>query len=287
VVWAEAQLPLRFSDAETQYLVLGARGGGRRYLSEDLDELRRLGSVVIEQVERFRANELRRLVSQAELRALQAQINPHFLFNAFNTLYGIIDRRSANARRMVLNLADIFRYFLQGERGYIPLGEELRIIEAYLEIEALRLGDRLKTELDVPETAKNALIPTLSVQPLVENAVKHGIANKPGGGYVRLRVEDTESGLLIAVEDTGSGFPSHVIDRGQRRSNGLSVPAADGNAGLGVGLENVRRRLTLCYGPETKLHVQTGETGSSVWFVVPYTSDTVIERKGTQVVVGE
>ncbi len=254
LVWAEAQMPLRFSDAETQYVVLGARGGGRRYLSEDLEEMRRLGSVVIEQIERFRANELRRLVSQAELRALQAQINPHFLFNAFNTLYGIIDRSSTNARRMVLNLSDIFRYFLQGERGFIPLGEELRIIEAYLEIEALRLGDRLKTELKVPDSAKNILIPTLSVQPLVENAVKHGIANKPGGGSVRLRVEETESGLLVAVEDTGTGFPARD---------------ANGHRGLGVGLENVRRRLTLCFGPEAKLHVRTSEAGSLVWFVLP------------------
>jgi two-component system, LytTR family, sensor kinase len=264
VAWAEAQIPLRFSDAETQYLILGARGGGRRYLSEDLEDMRRLGSVVIEQIERFRANELRRLVSQAELRALQAQINPHFLFNAFNTLYGIIDRGSTNARRMVLNLADIFRYFLQGERGFIPLGEELRIIEAYLEIEALRLGDRLTTKLEVPDSAKGVLIPTLSIQPLVENAVKHGIANRPGGGSVRLNVEGTESGLLIAVEDTGSGFPDKT---------------AYGHNGLGVGLENVRRRLTLCFGPETKLHIRTGEGGSLVWFVLPVRNDRPIEER--------
>ncbi len=261
-VWAEAQMPLRFSDAETQYLALGARVGGRRYLSEDLEELRRLGSVAIEQIERFRANELRRLVSQAELRALQAQINPHFLFNAFNTLYGIIDRGSTNARRMVLNLSDIFRYFLQGERGFIPLAEELRIIEAYLEIEALRLGDRLRTELLVPDSAKNILIPTLSVQPLVENAVKHGIANKPGGGSVRLRVEETESGLLVAVEDTGMGFPDKK---------------ANGDGGLGVGLENVRRRLTLCFGQQSKLHVRTGEGGSQVWFVLPVQRESQID----------
>jgi two-component system, LytTR family, sensor kinase len=260
----EAQIPLRFSDAETQYVVLGTRNGGRRYLSEDLEDMRRLGSVVIEQIERFRANELRRLVSQAELRALQAQINPHFLFNAFNTLYGIIDRGSTNARRMVLNLADIFRYFLQGERGFIPLREELRIIEAYLEIEALRLGDRLTTQLDVPESAKSVLIPALSVQPLVENAVKHGIANRPGGGSVRLRVEETASGLLIAVEDTGPGFPDKN---------------ANGHGGLGVGLENVRRRLTLCFGTETRLHIRTGENGSLVWFVLPLQSDRQVEER--------
>ncbi len=252
--WAEAQIPLRLSNTEARFLVFGARRGGRRYLSEDLDEMRGLGVVVAEQIERFRADELRRLVSQAELRALQAQINPHFLFNAFNTLYGIIDRRSLEARRMVLNLADVFRYFLQGDRGFIPLAEELRIIEAYLEIEALRLGDRLKTEIVVPESAGTTLIPILSVQPLVENAVKHGIASKQGGGRVLLKIEETTSGLLIAVHDTGSGFPAQT---------------QSGSAGLGVGLANVRRRLSLCYGPAAELHIGSGKDGTKVWFLVP------------------
>jgi two-component system LytT family sensor kinase len=252
--WAEAQIPLRLSNTEARFLVFGARRGGRRYLSEDLDEMRGLGAVVAEQIERFRADELKRLVSQAELRALQAQINPHFLFNAFNTLYGIIDRRSRDARRMVVNLADVFRYFLQGDRGFIPLTEELRIIEAYLEIEALRLGNRLKTEITVPESAQATLIPILSVQPLVENAVKHGIASKQAGGCVHLQIEETPSGLLIAVEDTGSGFPAE---------------AQSVSAGLGVGLANVRRRLTLCYGPAAELHIGSSSAGTKVWFLVP------------------
>jgi len=252
--WAEAQIPLRLSNTEARFLVFGARRGGRRYLSEDLDEMRGLGAVVAEQIERFRADELKRLVSQAELLALQAQINPHFLFNAFNTLYGIIDRRSLDARRMVLNLADVFRYLLQGDRGFIPLAEELRIIEAYLEIEALRLGDRLKTEITIPESARTALIPILSIQPLVENAVKHGIANKQGGGCVHLKIEETASGLLIAVEDTGSGFPERT---------------QPGNPGLGVGMANVRRRLTLCYGPAAELHIGSSGAGTTVWFLVP------------------
>jgi hypothetical protein len=171
LLWAEAKIPLRFSSGEVRFLLTGPRRGRQRYLSEDLEDMRRLGSVIVEQVERFRSEELRHLATQAELRALQAQINPHFLFNAFNTLYGTIDRGSFEARRLVLNLTDIFRYFLQGNRSFIPLSEELRIIKAYLEIEALRLGDRLETELDVHESALSVMIPVLSIQPLVENAV--------------------------------------------------------------------------------------------------------------------
>lgn len=250
----EAQIPLRFSSGDARFLIIGARSGGRRYLSEDLEDMRRLGAAVVEQVERFRAEELKRLVSQAELRALQAQINPHFLFNALNTLYGTIDRRSHQARRMVLNLADIFRYVLQGDRTVIPLSEELRIVAAYLDIETVRLGDRLETELVCSESVGATLIPILSVQPLVENAVKHGIAAKQGRGRVCVRAAKNSKGLLVSVEDTGVGF-----ERSRTRSH----------TGTGFGLENVRRRLTLCYGSEADLQIQSSEAGTIVTFLVP------------------
>jgi two-component system, LytTR family, sensor kinase len=256
---AEAQIPLRFSSGDVRYLLFGARRGGRRYWSDDLEDMRRLGAAILEQVERFRAEELKRLVSQAELRALQAQINPHFLFNALNTLYGIIDRRSVEARRMVLNLAEIFRYFLQGQRTVIPLSEELRIVKAYLEIEAVRLGDRLETELIVSEAARGMLIPVLSIQPLVENAVKHGIAAKQERGRVRVSAEKTAAGLRVTVEDTGVGFEQSRIHS---------------HNGTGLGLENVRQRLGLCYGPAADLQIQSSPAGTTVTFLVPNSSCT-------------
>jgi len=215
--------------------------------------MRRLGTAIVEQVERFRAEELRRLASEAELRALQAQINPHFLFNALNTLYGTIDRTSQEARRMVLNLADIFRYFLQGDRVTIQLSEELRIVEAYLEIEKLRLGDRLETELSVSEAARAAMIPILSIQPLVENAVKHGISAKAGRGRVSVTVRTTDSGLCISVEDTGVGFEESSRHPRERS---------------GVGLENVRRRLALYYGPAAELTIRSTGEGTRVSFLI-------------------
>ncbi len=251
---AEAQIPLRFSSGDIRYLVVGARRGGRRYWSEDLEDMRRLAAAIVEQVERFRAEELKRLVSQAELRALQSQINPHFLFNALNTLYGTIDRRSREARKMVLNLAEIFRYFLQGHRAFIPLSEELRIVEAYLEIEALRLGDRLQTELIVSESARSTLIPILSIQPLVENAVKHGIAAKQGRGWVSVRADKLPGGLRVCIEDTGVGF-----ERSQTQWQD----------GTGLGLGNVRRRLMLHYGSAAELQIQSSAAGTTITFMVP------------------
>ncbi len=251
---AEVLVPLRLGPGDVRYALLGRRPGGRRYLSGDLELLARLAATIVGQVESFRQSEMHRLVSQAELRALQSQIHPHFLFNAFNTLYGIIPKEAAGARRTVLNLADIFRYFLQPEKSFVPLDEELHIIQAYLEIETLRLGPKLRFELDVDPAARHQLIPLLSIQPLVENAVKHGVARKAEGGRVRLAARPGPAGLDISVEDTGSGFPS-------------ATRAAREHAGLG--LENVARRLKLCYGPDAGLSIESTQQGSTVRFTIP------------------
>jgi LytS/YehU family sensor histidine kinase len=247
-VWAEAVVPMRFLRGDEVFLSLGRRRGGRLYLSEDQTELARLAAVAVEQVERLRNTEAERLVSQAELRALQSQINPHFLFNALNTLYGTIPREAAEARRMTLNLAEVFRYFLQSERTFIPLAEEMRIVRAYLEIEALRLGDRLHVEIAIDPAAELAQIPVLSIQPLVENAVKHGVASRTAGGTVRLTARKTAEGVRVEVSDDGAGFSA-----GPR---------------TGVGLENVHQRLKLCFGDQAGLTIESTGQGSTVGFIV-------------------
>jgi two-component system LytT family sensor kinase len=252
--WVEALVPLRLSEGELRYALLGRRRGGRRYLSEDLESLDRLARAMVEQFERFRASEMQRLVSQAELRALQSQINPHFLFNALNTLYGIIPRKAEGARRTVLNLAEIFRYFLQSERTFIPLSEEVQIIKAYLEIEKLRLGERLRTEIDIDKSALSILIPILSIEPLVENAVKHGVATSSKPERVRLEVRALAGEVQITVENTGGG---------------RSAGAEGHRGGAGVGLANVSRRLQLCYGPDATLRIESGPEGTIVRFSVP------------------
>ncbi|HEV3199694.1 MAG TPA: histidine kinase [Bryobacteraceae bacterium] len=252
--WAEAVVPIRLSQSDVRNLLLGRRRGGRRYLSEDLRALNHLARVVAEEVERFRATEMQRLVSEAELRALHSQINPHFLFNALNTIYGIIPREAAGARRTVLNLADIFRYFLQSDKILIPLSEELKIVRAYLDIERLRLGPRLQTSIQVDKDAEQTLIPVLSVQPLVENAIKHGLSMRSDEGWLRLTARSTDSSLTITVEDSGAGPKPH---------------GAVQQAGPGVGLANVTRRLQLCFGPDAGVRIQQGDFGTRVQFSVP------------------
>jgi two-component system LytT family sensor kinase len=254
--WVDAVVPLHFARGDQKVIALGPRTGGRRYLSEDFRALSRLAVVIVAQVERFRSDTIERLASEAELRALQAQINPHFLFNALNALYGTIPRSADGARRTVLNLAEIFRYFLQNDRSVIELSEELKIIRAYLEVEQLRLGNRLRVEIDVDDTAASTQIPPLSIQPLVENAVKHGVARRTGPGHVVLRIRRNPNSVRVEVRDSGG-----------------EVLPSDGSHN-GVGLDNVRQRLRLTYGPASNLSigVEGGET--IVSFEIPTGSAT-------------
>jgi two-component system LytT family sensor kinase len=250
---AEAIVPLTVRPGLTRYLLLGRRSGGRRYLSEDLQALQRAAGVAAEQLEQHRESELRRLVAQAELRALQSQIHPHFLFNALNTLYGIIPRDARGARETVLNLADIFRYFLETKKTVVPLEEELAIVRAYLEVERMRLGEKLRVEIDVTPEALSTPIPILSIQPLVENAIKHGIAATTGPGLVRIAASIEGSQLRVSVSDTGPGF------------------TASRKTETGVGLENVTRRLELSYGAAARLEIQPNQEsgGAEVRFTIP------------------
>lgn len=250
--WTHAVVPLRFLAGDARYLLLGPRDGGRRYLSEDFAILLRLASMVVEHTEQLRRVQMQNLVAQAELAALQAQINPHFLFNSLNTLYGTIDRTNTEARRLVLDLADVFRYLLRSERTFIEVREELRIVRSYVEIETMRLGTKLSTEIEVDDRALPAMIPMLSIQPLVENAVKHGVAARKEAGFVRLRVAAHEQTISIEVSNSGP------CDTARLKS-----------AEAGIGLSNVRRRLALCYGTEAHFHAGAADGITRVGFVLP------------------
>jgi len=257
----EVVIPIRLGQGATQCIFLGERRGGRRYLSEDLQQLTRIAACISEQTDQIRETEMKRLVSQAELIALQSQINPHFLFNALNAIYGTIPREISGPRRMLLNLADIFRYFLQSDKTYIPLEEELRIVKAYLQIEGLRFGDKLRVTIAVGHGTRRASIPILSLQPLVENAVKHGIAACPCGGEIRVETLMQAGGVQVRVHDTGPGFPQSV--------------AAKSREHAGVGLENVSRRLQLCYGPAARLEISSGAGSTTVGFLAPLGRESV------------
>lgn len=179
-----------------------------------------------------RQEELRALATAAQLAALRAQVNPHFLFNSLNSIAQLIATDPLKAETCVERLGDIYRYLLhRAQADFVPLDEELRVAESYLEIERARFGETLKVEAHIDARARELLLPSLILQPLVENAVKHGISPKIGGGRVTIEARVDEHDLHLSVNDTGVGLADEqpVFERG-------------------VGLRNVRDRLLRLYG---------------------------------------
>jgi LytS/YehU family sensor histidine kinase len=182
-----------------------------------------------------KALELKILAREAELRALKAQINPHFLFNSLNSVMALINSQPVEARRMCLLLSDFLRNSLRAaatER--IPLAEELSLLEGFLDIERIRFGTRLQASYDIDEECRSCLIPPLLLQPLVENALIHGIAQRLEGGEISLRARKQGSRLMIEI--------ANPCDSDRSRT-----------AGGGIGLANVQSRLAAVYGSDARL----------------------------------
>jgi len=184
---------------------------------------------------RHRERELVELAATAQLAALRAQINPHFLFNSLNSIAQLIRADPDRAEACVERLAEMFRYVLRhGELDFVPLADELEMARAYLDIECARFGDRLRVETRVDPPSLQHPIPNLILQPLVENAVQHGLSRKLGGGTVRIEAILTDGCLELSIGDDGLGMPAAALERVYER---------------GIGLRNLRDRLERLYGP--------------------------------------
>lgn len=218
--------------------------------------LARLFSVQMELSDLENQKALRR---KAEYAALQSQINPHFLFNSLNTISFFCREKPERARELLLALATYFRHTL-GKDGYIvSLEEEIAQVRAYLQLEESRFEDRLHIEIKVNEHA-DCKLPILTIQPIVENAVRHGAMKRPKG-EVSIRVQNGSDGVEISVRDNGPGIPQEVIDR-----------VMSGSASSGVGLKNVHERLKSIYGSEHGLRIQSDENGTVITICIPYIS---------------
>lgn len=168
----------------------------------------------------WNARQLAVRAKQAELTALQARVRPHFLFNTLNTGAALVHLRPDEAERLLLDLADLFRAALGGPRE-IPLDEELALIRRYLEIESLRFRDRLRVRWTLPDKLPDVRVPTLSIQPLVENAIKHGIERIPGGGELSIAVVAEDDEVRIAIEN-----PYPIGSEAETRGHNVGLPAS-------------------------------------------------------------
>ena len=189
-----------------------------------------------------RLRDAEQVVLQSELKALRAQINPHFLFNTLNSIAALVRSRPQEAERVTEQLADLFRYSLRASKQpTVTLRDELAATQHYVGIEQTRFGDRLLVQIDVPPEVLDAQVPSLLLQPLVENAVKHGVAQTDGLCAIRLTIQRTDAGeVALTVRDTGPGFDTTEVADVLRRGSGLA---------------NVRDRLYLRFGEAAALTI--------------------------------
>ncbi|MBS1796059.1 MAG: histidine kinase [Acidobacteria bacterium] len=240
--------------------------GGRRLLSDEVEMLAATAVAAARRIDALRVTEeryerkgredkLAKFAAEAQLSALRAQINPHFLFNALTTIGYLIQTAPDKAFQTLMKLTQLLRGLLRSTGEFSSLGEEIKLIENYLDIEKTRFEERLRVKIAIPPGLRKLRVPGLILQPLVENAVKHGISESKAGGEVRiaaeLKIEESESFLYLSVTDTGAGFDA----------------AKPG--GNGIGLENVRQRLRSHYGKQARLLIETGRRGTRAEIRLP------------------
>jgi two-component system, LytTR family, sensor kinase len=261
-------------------ITIAALTGGRRLLSDDLVMLEAMAVIVARRIDAIRITEERyargireqemsRLATEAELRALRAQINPHFLFNALTTIGHLIQTAPPRALDTLMRLTALLRGVLRSEGEYTTLGRELEIIESYLDIERARFEHRLLVRIDVPARLRTIRVPSLVLQPVVENAVKHGVAPHRLGGQVTVRAtlegnHPEARQLALVVHDTGAGTTEAALRQGRKG---------------GVGLRNIERRLACQYGASAWMSIRTtpGE-GTTVEIRLPV--DAAVTQEG-------
>lgn len=197
-----------------------------------------------------------RLLLQARMEALQSQINPHFLFNTLNSISSLVRGNPDSARDMIVKLGNILRRLLRKGDSFVPLREELEFLDDYLDIEVARFGrDKLKVVKELEPASLDHLVPSMILQPLVENAVKHGFSTKVESGSIYLRSRTADQRLVIEVEDDGVGMPL----------NGASA-----SSGTGIGMQNVTERLQVLYGDAAEITVESQPNrGTMVRLVLP------------------
>jgi two-component system LytT family sensor kinase len=214
-------------------------------------------------------------LNEARLAALSRQINPHFLFNTLNSVASLIRQNPEQARQVVYKLSKILRRLLRRQENLTPLREELSFIDDYLAIEMVRFGDKLRFVREIDPATSDLLVPSMLLQPLVENSIRHGLSNKVDGGTVRIRSRLQEGRLQILVEDDGVGIPEPKLARLFEQ---------------GIGVSNVNERLKVLYGDEYKMWIDSrpGE-GTSTGIEIPEQAGAVaqtVDQPGDALVGG-
>ena len=265
ITWRTGLVRLWFLDDLTVYFAVLAAGIARdifaRYRARH-DETVRLTA---------QAAQLQAQLAEARLAVLSAQLNPHFLFNTLHAVSSLVERDPRGVRRMIARLSELLRVTLEGtSEQEIPLSRELELLQLYLDIMQVRFQGRLDVHSDVDADVMDALVPNFVLQPLVENAVMHGVSKVEGTGTIQLRARRSGDDVVITVRDNGPGLDS------ASSTETLARESRDGSGGMsggtgGVGLSNTRARLEQLYGAEQRLSLRRAAEGGTVAeIVLPY-----------------
>ena len=250
--------PLTVQSRRAGTLIAFYRATGRPSHGE-LRVVQEAASLVSAQVELSVLAEQEERLAQAELRALRAQISPHFIYNALAAVAGDIHARPEEARELLIDFAEFTRYLFRDGRSYVTLGEEIDHVERYLRLEQARFRDSLHVRIDVPEDTLGAVVPAMSVQPLVENAVRHGVEQRAGSGQVRITARSIGGDVELRVVDDGIGIEPE------------RVPDVLAGAGGGIGLSNVDARLRATFGDRYALRIESRPgRGTAAVMTVPH-----------------
>jgi two-component system LytT family sensor kinase len=249
--------PLVVQGKRAGTLIAFYRAEGRPSQSE-LRVVQEAASLVSAQVELSIVAEQERRLAQAELRALRAQISPHFIYNALAAVAGEIHAQPEQARELLTDFAQFTRYLFRDGRSYVTLGEEIEHVERYLRLEQARFR-HLKVSVDVPDEARAVVVPAMSVQPLVENAVRHGIERRAGSGRIEVAARAADGDVELRVSDDGAGIEPN------------RVPAVLAGAGGGIGVSNVDARLRATFGERYALRIESEiGRGTTAIMTVPH-----------------
>jgi two-component system, LytTR family, sensor kinase len=269
------------ADAPLYQLTVSELTGGRRLLSGDLALLETLGLLAARRIDAVRVNDERhrrdlrereivQLAAEAELAALRAQLNPHFLFNTLTTIGQLIQEAPPRALDTLYKLTGLLRAVLKrSDGGFVTLGEEIEIVRTYLAIEGARFEERLTVSIDLPPSLAELPVPPLVLQPLAENAVKHGIAPMRAGGRVSVKAEVENETLVLTVTDSGTVVPAAELAR--RR-------------GAGIGISNLEKRLERYYGNSASLELRSSPVrGTEVCVRIKLSAMRVGPKMGVKV----
>lgn len=223
-----------------------------------------LGNIISSQIELGEAELQGKLLKDAEIKSLQAQVNPHFFFNAINTISALIRVDSEKARTLLIQLSHYFRANLQGARtNLIPLAKELEHVEAYLSIEQARFPERYQVEITIEPGLSNVLLPPFIIQLLVENAIRHAFEGRKMDNHVFVSVRTVKESLVLEVSDNGVGIKADRLEK-------LGREIVQSEKGTGSALENLNKRLLSLFGESAALQMATSDKGTVVSCTVPF-----------------